>query len=78
MNITLQITVDINRLKKNLIDKAKKRGLYENFGQREVGQLREKYIDYESFSKDDGQVWSLISKFNNWCMNFNDSDLRGS
>ena len=74
MNISLQIVIDINRLKNSLIKKAKKKGLYENFGQREVGQLREKYTDYEY---SEGHVWNLISKFNEWCMNFDDRDLGG-
>ena len=74
MNIGLHIIIDINNLKKNLINRAKQRGIYENFGQREVGQLRDKYSDCEYSER---RVWDLISKFNDWCMNFNDSDLRG-
>ena len=74
MNIGLQIVVDINRLKKNLINRARAKGLYGNFGQREVGQLREKYSDCEYSER---RVWDLISKFNDWCINFNQSDLGG-
>ena len=74
MNIALQIVIDINRLKARLKEKAKKKGLYENFGQIEIGRLREKYYDCEYKERD---IWNLISKFNEWCMNFNDSDLRG-
>lgn len=73
--------MDISRLKKNLIKKAKKKGLYENFGQKEVLDLEAKYRYYDWNShgaNSDKRVYNLISKFNNWCMNFNDKDLRGS
>lgn len=73
MNIGLKIVIDINKYKKSLIAEAKKKGLYENFGQKEVNKLEDLY--YSSFN--DRRIWNLISKFNDWCMNFNDRDLRG-
>lgn len=39
----------IERTKRKLIDKAKQ-GLYENFGQKEVRRLEEKYIDISVYN----------------------------
>jgi len=59
-----------------LIEKAKKKGLYENFGQREVGELMEKY-DLHYNPDADQRVFNLLIKFGQWCRDFDDSDLRG-
>lgn len=76
MNIGLQIVIDINRLKTKLKAKAKKKGLCENSGQKEVEQLKEKYIGLNCNCVP-REVYNLISKFNEWCKNFDQSDLRG-
>jgi len=56
---------DIVKIKNQLINKAKKRGIWENFGQKEVRQLEEKYL------KDfDQEAWSKLIDFKEWCMNF--------
>lgn len=70
MDIKMEITLKINKLKTKLKVRAKKEGIYPNFGQREVGEL------YNEYSHDD-RVFVLISKFNRWCMEF-ESNLRGS
>jgi len=54
----MNATKDINKFKKQLIQKAQKKGLYENFGQKEVNKLLEKY-EYQH-----------IADFDNWCMNY--------
>lgn len=78
MNIGLQIIIDINNLKTRLIARAKKKGIYENFGQEKVRHLQDKYSDCEYQGRlKERDIWNLISQFNEWCMNFNDSDLRG-
>lgn len=75
MNITLQIIMDINILKARLIKKAKKSGLYQNFGMKEVRGLRDKYV--ANRFDNDQKVWKMIIKFSEWCQNFDPSDLRG-
>ncbi|GEM_PF-5049564 len=50
---------DIEKMKKRLITKAKKQGLYENFGQKEVGILEDKY----------GYV-PPIAEFDDWCASY--------
>ena len=50
---------DISKFKKQLIAKAKKKGLYENFGQTEVSKLEDKY----------GRT-SSVAEFDEWVMNY--------
>jgi len=54
---------DIKEIKKHLIEKAKKNGLYENFGQAEIRYLRDRYgeggSNFENLDK--------INVFDNWC-----------
>ena len=54
-----EMTSDINKFKKQLIAKAKRKGLYENFGQAEVRKLEDKY----GYS-------NKVREFDNWAMNF--------
>ena len=61
----INLDQDIVKIKNQLINKAKKRGIWENFGQKEVRQLEEKYL------KDfDQEAWSKLIDFKEWCMNF--------
>ena len=60
---------DIAKYKRNLILKAKKKGLYENFGQEEVRKLKDKYDQWNR------EIGDLIQEFDNWAMNVNDRDL---
>jgi hypothetical protein len=55
---------EINKAKKKLINKAKKSGLYENFGQKEVRQLSDKF-----------GYTSEVQQFDNWAMNFDLSQI---
>jgi hypothetical protein len=55
---------DIQKMKKTLIAKAKSRGIYENFGQKEVRVLEDKY-GYTNNVRD----------FDNWAMNFDLSQM---
>lgn len=63
---------EINQIKKRLINKAKKKGIYENFGQKEFRQLMDKYgRDFYS----DSELRGALMRFNDWAMNFNLSEL---
>ena len=55
---------DIDKMKKSLIQKAKSKGLYENFGQKEVRQLEDKY-----------GYTPAVQKFDEWAMNFDLSQM---
>lgn len=54
---------EIEKTKIKLINKAKKIGLYENFGQTEVRALEDKF----------GYTLA-IKNFDNWCMNYTPSN----
>ena len=68
-----KIKTNIEKIKKQLIAKAKKKGLYENFGETEVRKLKDKfptgYMGEERINMD------AIDEFSNWAMNVNDRDL---
>jgi hypothetical protein len=63
----MSIETVISHYKERLIRKAKKVGIWENFGQEEVRVLEDKYREHQY--KKDG-VWRQIRKFDNWCMNY--------
>ena len=55
---------DIEKHKKKLTAKASKRGGYENFGQKEVRDLEDKYADGTT-----GKI-EAIQAFEIWCMDY--------
>lgn len=65
MNNKIEINARIKSLKLLLIKKAKVKGIYKNFGQKEVTKL----IDVFSYTKE-------VESFDKWCMNFNDNSLK--
>lgn len=67
---------EITRTKKRLINRAKKYGIYENFGQDEVRRLEDKYIDISNYSKNEMTKRMLIDQFDEWCSTFSYSDLK--
>ena len=71
--IVKQLERDIEKAKKRLIAKAKRRGFYENFGQEEYSELYDKYKEYiysYEFSELGGE--RLLDNFRNW---LNELDL---
>lgn len=72
----MTIDQDIEKYKKSLFQKAKKKGLYENFGQNEVRKLEDKYKCNTDYSENGRKTWEKIQEFNKWCMSVDDNDLR--
>ena len=70
------LRADINRKKRQLMAKAKKRGIYENFGQKEVSKLKDKWHYYDLIygSELERSIAALIDSFDNWCMNYTGRD----
>ena len=60
----------IEKAKKTLIKKAAEKGLYENFGQKEVRKLEDKFIDISDYSYSMNAKRSEIAGFCLWCMNY--------
>jgi uncharacterized OB-fold protein len=64
---TADIHSEIKRIKQKLIQKAKIKGLWENFGQKEYRMLRDKYgKDYYS----NKEIQNALTSFNEWIMNY--------
>ena len=75
MTIT-QAVRDVEKAKKKLIGQAKRKGLSENFGQKEVRDLSDKYgREMFSFSIEGQEIRRLIDDFDSWTMDFDLSDL---
>lgn len=72
------IIKDVKRMKEKLIAKAKKTGLYENFGQKEYTKLKDKWSRYLGVFSDitDRRINEELNDFDNWCMNFDLKDLK--
>lgn len=66
MNIDKVLTREQNKL----IKIAKTKGLYENFGQKEVMKLEDKFIDSSDYSEEMNKNRRLIQMFDEWCMNY--------
>ena len=68
---------DMNKIKNKLINKAKKGGIYENFGQKEVRALKDKYSYNDMiYGDNDARLHAkLIDKLDDWAMSFNDNDI---
>lgn len=62
----------IKHYKERLIRKAKKNGLWENFGQEEVRILETEYSNH--IYTHDG-IWKEIQNFSIWCMNCDIDEL---
>lgn len=65
-----KIDTAINRAKTALIQTAKLHGLYENFGQKEVREIKDKFIDISDYSQEMNNNRRKIEGFDNWCMNY--------
>ena len=66
------LTREINGTKRRLIQKAKKKGIYENFGQTEIRKLRDKY-QYTILiygSEKERAYAAQIDALEDWVMNY--------
>ena len=70
--IEKNIKKDVAKAKQKLIRQAKKRGLWENFGQKEFRDLSDKYGRYLY----DNVNTEPIFAFQDWCMNYDGRDER--
>ena len=67
----MTIEKEIQNYKDRLIRKAKRSGLWENFGQEEVNVLESKYSECQYSREDaDKKIWQAIRAFDTWCMNY--------
>jgi len=70
-----QVRSAISKVKKQLMRKWKQKGGYENFGQKELSQMKDKF-DYNPYgSSDERQISKMLDGFDNWAMNY-DGNMR--
>jgi hypothetical protein len=70
-----QVRSAISKVKKGLMRKWKQKGGYENFGQKELSQMRDKF-DYNPYgSSDEREIAKMLDGFDNWAMNY-DGNMR--
>jgi len=62
----------IEHIKNSLIKKAKTKGLYENFGDKEIRALRDKfdYFDLQYGTEQERREAKMIDDFAEWCMDY--------
>lgn len=64
-----KVRKEVEKNKKLLIEKAKKQGIYENFGQSECSKIEDKFdLDFYDLSK--RRAYTILQNFEKWCMNF--------
>lgn len=72
-----QVRSTISKVKKQLMRKWKQKGGYENFGQKELSQMKDKF-DYNPYgSPDERNISKMLDGFDNWAMNY-DGNMRES
>lgn len=61
---------EIGKIKARLVKQVLKKGIYENFGQKEVRHLEDKYHynDLVYGNSEQREKAQLIRNFDNWCM----------
>ncbi len=67
----------LSNFKATMLRKAKKRGLYEDFGQKELRQLEAKYNynPYASPYSDEYKITQAINELRDWAENLTDRDI---
>jgi hypothetical protein len=65
-----QVRSTIDKVKKQLIQKWKQKGGYENFGEKEGRMLSDKFNVNPYGSPDERRIHSMIQDFENWAMNY--------
>ena len=64
------LSSSIRSVKKILTDFADKNGIYENFGQQQVSQLKDKFINISDYSKPMNVKRDEIQNLSDWCANY--------
>lgn len=65
-----KIDTAINRAKQHLINKAKNYGIYENFGQQEIREIKDKFINLCDYSKEMNNNRNKLFSFECWCLGY--------
>ena len=69
-SVLTNVNTDIKKQKAQLEKRWKTKGGYENFGDKEVRKLTDKYVDISDYSDEMNKVRKAIDAFDNWAMNY--------
>lgn len=70
MKTIKQVETLISKEQSKLISVAQSKGIYENFGQKEVAKI-DKALGYPNYCiGTEREFAKLVMNFDNWCMNF--------
>ena len=67
--------ITLKNFQAKMTEKAKKHGLYENFGQAEIKQLKDHYGYNHYGSEKERKIANEIDRLSDWAENFNMNDL---
>jgi hypothetical protein len=67
----MKLQTEINNTKQKLINKVKRSGLYENFGQKELRKLEDKYINLGDYTDEMNENRQLLKNFDEWAQTYN-------
>lgn len=62
---------DIDKTRTKLIARAKAKGIYENFGQKEIMVLKEKWFVNGLDYLEEKNMRNILNEFDNWCAWYN-------
>jgi len=65
-----RIETAIRRATKMLKERAAKDGLYENFGEKEVMLIEDKFIDSSLYTDEMNRRRNLLIEFSKWCISY--------
>lgn len=61
-----QAVKDIEKKRNSLITRSRAKGIWENFGQKELRYIEDKY-SFKGTNEEQQEIMKLILKFNDWC-----------
>ena len=65
-----KIETAIRRARKLLIEEAEKNGVYENFGQSEIRNIKDKFIDISNYTEEMNSRRRKLDNFYEWCIRY--------
>jgi hypothetical protein len=66
-----KLAIDIKATQNKLIKKAARKGIYENFGQKEVRELEDKHLDISDYGYEMKFMRATMEQFSKWCSHYN-------
>ncbi len=65
-----KVQKEVDKVKAKLIKKWASKGAYENFGQKEVRALKDKFEDSSDYGSEMKSIRSIIDRFDDWASSY--------